>query len=140
MLPDAGIYHQSAPMIADVLSYSGKRPDKSLVHLAIHAGFVDLLVIRQGKLMLYNSFPVTTPEEIGYFTLLLFDQFNLSREETPLLVSGYPELYPGTIEVLSKYVGSVSGYMNADAYRFSPALGTINLSEYDTLFNLALCE
>lgn len=140
MLPDAGIYHQSAPMIANALSYAGKRPENDQVHLSIYPGFVDLLVVKQGKLMLYNSYLVTTPEEIGYFTLLLFDQFSLSREETPLLVSGYPELFTGTIDVLSKYIGSVSACTNPDAYGISRAFDAINLAEYDTLLNLALCE
>lgn len=140
MLPDVRIFHQSSPQIQEAMSDSGHTGDPTRVLVCIHAGFADILVIRNGQLLLYNSFTSRNTNDLVFFILYMYEQFSLSQEETPLLLSGFPELFPGAIELLRQYLYRVVTRELPKSFAYSPVFNNLQQHHYSHLFNLARCE
>lgn len=74
----------------------------AIVHLHFMEDKVFLAVYRGGKLLLWQVVPLSSPYELQYFTLLVYNQFHMDRQQVPLLLSGriaagsqmYHLLYP----------------------------------------------
>lgn len=49
---------------------------------------LDLLVFKEGRLHLANSFEYHTPEDVVYYTLFVYEQLYLNPEKVPLHLSG----------------------------------------------------
>ena len=49
------------------------------------------IAVKQGKLLIAQTFSYTTPEDILYYLLKTCNQFSLSREEVQLMISGLIE-------------------------------------------------
>jgi len=75
---------------------------EALVHLHFMEHEVFLAAYRGGKLLLWQVIPLSSAYELQYFTLLVFYQFHMDRQQVPLLLSGriaagsqlYHLLYP----------------------------------------------
>lgn len=59
---------------------------------AVFANFtsrqLDVLVFKNGKLHLSNSFEYHTPEDVVYYTLFIYEQLDLDPNEIPMYLSG----------------------------------------------------
>lgn len=48
-----------------------------------------ILIGNKGNLLVYNYFPIETPEDLIYFILFTMEQFYLNAQKVPVYVSGY---------------------------------------------------
>ncbi|MFA6125857.1 MAG: DUF3822 family protein [Bacteroidales bacterium] len=140
VLNDVQFFHQGCPQIEAAISESVKISDQSHILANINPGFVDLMILESGKLKLFNSFVIKNPEDIAFYTLYLYEQFGFSQEETPLLVSGFIELYPGMMELLNRFLRKVVLGGLPDTYSYSPVFNSLTPYHFSQLINLARCE
>ena len=68
---------------------------------------LDLLVYKDGKLYLANSFEYHTPEDIVYYTLFIYEQLNLDPETIPIYLSGSIDKTNPTYLALYTYIRHV---------------------------------
>lgn len=75
------------------------------------AGFtghvVQLCVLRQGKLHFYNAFPFQASQDVLYFTMLLYERFQLDTSNVPLYLAGAISAESDIYTKLYSYVGDL---------------------------------
>ena len=139
LLNDVKITHQSVPLIESALQTSGTYGSADQLYVNITSGLADLVLVKSGQLTLYNSYPLRSDEDLVYYILRVYDQFDLSQEETPLILSGWPELYTGANKVLSGYIRLIRFKEFDKSYLYSENFADVSQHSYANLINLALC-
>jgi hypothetical protein len=140
LLNEVKITHHSAPVIESALQTAGTFGSANQLHANISHGSADLVLVKSGQLILYNSYPLRTDEDLIYYILRIYDQFDLSQEETPLIMSGWPDLYSGAMKTLNDYIRTVRLKEFDKSYLYSPKFANVSQHAYANLINLVLCE
>lgn len=133
------VFHQSFPLIDNALRYSKQHNTQGCVYLNAHAGFIDLMVIQSNQLKLYNCFSIRSTEDLLFFVLYLYDQFNLSQENIPLVLSGFIEFYEGADRMLAGYIRNVRRQDRDPGFSYSHSFNNLLIHQYTALINLAHC-
>ncbi|MDL2262117.1 DUF3822 family protein [Bacteroidales bacterium OttesenSCG-928-I21] len=81
--------------------------ENAKVFVQVFESFIDILVFRNEKIELYNSFDYKTNNDILYHIVNVFEQLKLSQEETEVSVSGFIETDNIAIIHLRKFVRMV---------------------------------
>lgn len=68
---------------------------------------LDLLVFKNGKLHLANSFEYHTAEDVNYYVLFVYEQLNLDTEVTPIYLSGAISITTPTYSALYTYIRNI---------------------------------
>lgn len=140
MLQNVQFFHQACPQIDEAFSESQSLADAAQVIANIHPGFADLLIIKSNQLILYNSFTIKNTDDLVFFILYLYEQFSLSQEESPVILSGYIEMYPGITEVLHQYLKNIVIRKLPGIYTYSQSFSGLTQHHLSPLINLARCE
>ena len=69
-----------------ILSFEKSLADK--VYLNNYTNYYDLVIVRNGKLLLSNSFKYDSPEDFIYYLLFTLEQLKLDPTEVNLILSG----------------------------------------------------
>ncbi|MFH0762101.1 MAG: DUF3822 family protein [Bacteroidota bacterium] len=139
LLNEVTITHQSVPFIESALKTFEIYGSADQLHVNITPDLADLVLVKSGRLILYNSYPLRSDADLAYFILNAYDEFDLSQEETPLIISGWPELYPDTKKVLPGYIRSVRLKEFDKGYLYTQKFTDVHQYSYANLINLALC-
>jgi hypothetical protein len=133
------IFHQSVPLIDSALRYSKQSQSQNCVYLNAHAGFIDLVLVQSNQLKFYNCFSIRNSEDLLFFVLYLFDQFNLSQETTPVILAGFIEFYEDADRLLGKYIRTISRKDRDPGFSYSHTFSNLQIHQYSALINLAHC-
>jgi hypothetical protein len=139
VLQNVRFFHQACPQVEEAIAESAGQTGASRVVAHVSPGFADLMVIRSGQLVLYNSFIIKNANDLVFFILYLYEQFSLSQEETPLTLSGLIELYPGTVELLDQYLKQTAIRKFPANYVYSDSFRELTQHHHSPLINLARC-
>ncbi|MCX6224471.1 MAG: DUF3822 family protein [Bacteroidia bacterium] len=139
ILNDVQIFHQSCSQIDEAIAESRDSADRTRVLANINPGFVDLMIIQSDRLLLYNSFAIKNTNDLVFFILYMYEQFSLSQEDSLLVLSGFVEMYPGTIELLNQYLKKIVIREFPKSYTYSHTFNCLTQHHYSQLINLAGC-
>lgn len=85
--PNASLYHSTTPVLYGFSRLAKNAPgDNMLVNFRSRE--IDIVVFKDGKVRLVNSYPVADARDNLYFILLIFEQFGLKQNTQPVFVSG----------------------------------------------------
>lgn len=140
MLRDVQFFHQLHPQIDLAKRESAGSPHPSRVFAGIGPGFVDLTVIRADQVLLANSYEIKNTGDLLYFILYMYETFGLSQEETPLYLSGFPELFDGAGELLNTYLKRTVLLKFPKGFSYSQVFKDLPQHQYSPLIYLAGCE
>jgi hypothetical protein len=140
LLHQVQFFHQSCPQINESIAESKGRVDRTRVLAYIHPGFAEILIIQSDQLLLYNTFAIRSTDDLVFFILYMYEQFSLSQEESPVLLAGYIEMYPGTSELLHQYVKHIVIREFPKSYTYSNTFRDLSQHHYSPLIQLARCE
>lgn len=80
-------YHSTTLLLKTLLkSYAHTHTPTVVAH--IKKGFFDLVVLKNQKLSLINTYPIATTEDFLYYLLFAYEQLGLDRNEVPLSFMG----------------------------------------------------
>ena len=97
--------HHYAPLMA-----KGLLPNslgKTAVYVHVQDFREDIVVIADGKFLLFNSFNFQSTEDFVYYILLAYDRLSLNRETIPLKLLGEVELGSALFDSCYKYIRDV---------------------------------
>jgi len=140
LLNNVQFFHQSCPQIDEAMAESGDPSDQTRVLANINPGFVDIIIVKAGQLLLYNSFTIRNTNDLVFFILYMYEQFSLSQEFSPVSLSGFIEMYPGTVELLQHYVKRTVIRKFPKSYTYSKIFSDLARHQYSQLISLARCE
>ena len=140
LLNDVEFFHQSCPLIAEAIKRPAGLHADSRVLASVNPGFVDIIVIREGQLLLFNSFRIRNTSDLAFFILYMYDQFGLSQEETPAELTGHLDRYPGALELLRDYIPKAGFSGLPKDFSYGHLFGDHFPSRHSPLINLTRCE
>lgn len=104
--PAAKISHATTAFLAGLLARQNA-PTSPVVYLQVYAGWLVAVILEGKNLLFANVFNYQSGKDFLYYVLLLFDQYQLAPEETPVYVAGQlvenSEIYP----LLQRYIRSL---------------------------------
>jgi len=101
---------------------------------------VEIVVIKNGKLQLYNIFDYQTDEDLLYAILNVYEQIPLSPETIPLKVSGKLKRNTHVWQLLETYIRYVEPENRPDEYQYSHEFKAIEAHQYNRIFQISTCE
>ena len=78
--------HSTTVLVQSLSNISGE--SSAIVYLNNFKGFYDLVVIKNGELLMSNTFKYDTPEDFIYYLLFTAEQLNLNPSEFKLFLLG----------------------------------------------------
>jgi hypothetical protein len=106
----------------------------------INTDFIDICIIEDGKLLLYNNFVYKTETDILYFILYVFDQFNLDTQHIELFLNGRIEKASSLYNQLHKFIKHLKFDKLPSEFSYSYTFNKVPAHTFTNLFNLHLCE
>lgn len=131
--------HSSCAILSYFKEYSLRNPDPNVI-LDVEEDFFHLLVGKEKKLLLYNFFPYTNPEDFLYYMLYALEKLKINSEETSVMICGKTNVRSSEFELLHRYFKKISFLNEHPGLESSFRLKEFESSRYFKLFNQYLCE
>lgn len=80
--------HSSSILIDSFIQTPESTTEEPIVYVNVNKNTLELLVLKNGKLQLYNVFEYHSKEDFIYYVLFVFEQLKLDVESTQVLLSG----------------------------------------------------
>ena len=139
-LPNAHFFHASTAMIEGALLTAPKE-DTSKIFLNIHSNIIQIVLMDGSKLIFSNNFSFLSSKDLLYYVMLVFDQFKLSPNTTPLVMSGHIVKDSEIYNTLFKYVEHIEFNNTSPSIHLGKKFNsTIPTYFFFDLFSLHLCE
>jgi len=136
---NARISHSSVSY-SDSMFLNTKNENEEYVFINMFSSNFELLVIKNGNLLIYNVFDCNTPENFVYFLLFTIEQLKLNVENLFLQLSGDIEKNDKYYELISNYIKNIS-FLNKPSKLFlTSSLNEIPEHKYSKLYYHLICE
>jgi hypothetical protein len=132
-------FHHVTPFIENGLMEHGAKGSKTTVLVNLYGGYADIVVTGGGRMLLCNTFPWKTEQDLVYFILYIYEQLKLQGEETPLVISGELKKDSSTYDLLKNYIKKVNFERRNDHFIYSYTLNEIDHHWFTNLYNIRLC-
>ena len=131
--------HHSNPFIESV--NAGTSPtDKADVAIYFHSGWLDIMVVRNAKMLFYNSFQINAPADSVYYLAGASNMFDLDLTSTKIMYAGNLKQMPPEIEILKNYVGQMAECEPNNALTYSHYITDPFRRSFINLINSYGCE
>jgi hypothetical protein len=108
--------------------------------LSLRAAEFDLLLVRDRRPVLFNTFPAAAADDRLYYTLFALEQAGWPTGERPLLLCGDESEIGPLAERLNEYAGPVRQSPAPAAFSSSLVSGRVAYPACHALYHLHLCE
>ncbi len=110
---DFSYYHSSSLLIEHLLSE--KKIDASAkVYINITDHIFDFITVKNGELIICNSYEFTTAEDFIYYILFCLEQLKLNPDTVDLYIFGSIEKEEDTYKILYNYIRNITFYTFGD--------------------------
>jgi hypothetical protein len=110
---DFSYYHSSSLLIEHLLSE--KKTDASAkVYINITDHIFDFITVKNGELIICNSYEFTTAEDFIYYILFCLEQLKLNPDTIDLYIFGSIEKEEDTYKILYNYIRNITFYTFGD--------------------------
>ncbi|WP_255362716.1 DUF3822 family protein [Tenacibaculum sp. MAR_2009_124] len=106
--------HHSSLLINKLLSYSTSKESEMFVYAGVSQ--MDILVMKDEQLILYNSFLYETKEDFIYYILFVAEQLHLDPEEFNLTLLGKIEENSDLYQITYKFVRNINFIESSTVY------------------------
>ena len=104
--PQVEFIHAAASTISYGIELAAGNSQASM-YIVLHEGLLEICLIENNKLKLYNTFAFQTPEDLVYYPLFIAEQFKLSTESLQLYLAGNIARESPAFDIMQKYFAHV---------------------------------
>jgi hypothetical protein len=137
--PVAKYYHAGSAIILGGLKLTNSQKDYS-VNVNIRDNHIQISLFEKKNLLLFNQNAFFSAKDAVYYLLLLFSQFKLNNEETPVWLSGQimedSELYT----LFYRYIKNIRLISSPDFLQYGKKVFPAPPHFYYDLLSLSLCK
>lgn len=130
------IASQATPFIWNATRGAMNHP---MIHIGLNTDFFDLVVVGEGKLLLYNTFQYVSETDLLYYVMYVCKQLSMNPSDIPLILSGELSSRLAYLETLKAYFPGTRYHNAAGIAPFASALLPVVSYKYLNLFNLRAC-
>ncbi|XCF04884.1 DUF3822 family protein [Tamlana crocina] len=109
--------HVSTVLVEEILK-TEKNLDTTKAYVNVSSDHFEILIVKNGKLLLYNSFAYRTKEDFIYYILFCLEQLQLSPETTNLIFLGDIDANDDLYVIAYKYIRLVFLGKREDNYKY----------------------
>lgn len=103
------VYKHSSSILIDALIQNPElTSEEPIVYVNVNKNTIELLVLENGKLQLFNVFEYHSKEDFIYYVLFVFEQLKLDVETTHILLSGNIVIGDDNFVMLYLYIRNVT--------------------------------
>jgi len=99
--------HATTILVSKLLIGSKNNPEKKVV-VHINSGHFEIIVVQNQKLLFFNSFEYTTPEDFLYYILFTAEQLDLNPEEFTLELIGKIDTESEYYQLAYRYIRNIT--------------------------------
>lgn len=136
--PGASFRHASSIFIEYIL-IENKHHKDSKTFVSVYDSFMDVIILKEGKLTLSNRFYYSNGNDFIYHLLWVYEQLGLDNEKVPCVFYGDIDTSSDTYAIAGKYIKQVSLGGKNEQSRYAPALALLPAHKYRSLFTQYLC-
>lgn len=136
---NARISHSSVSY-SDSMLLNVKNQIGEYVFVNMFLSSFELLVIKNGKLLIYNVFDCNTPENFVYFLLFASEQLKLNVETMFLQLSGDIQKSDKCYQLISNYIKNVVFLNKPSQLLLTSSLNEVKEHQYSKLYYHLICE
>ncbi len=137
--PAAHLYSMATPFL-EAVNRQQTENRETLVALNIFERKLQLAYFSGGKVLFYNAFPFSTATDVMYYTLLVYEQFQLDPAKVPLILSGEVMESSNIFKMLYRYVGEIQFAPLPDFIHWNNKFDGLPPHQFFTLFGLNQCK
>jgi hypothetical protein len=139
VFPKAKYYHNITSLLLG-FDRTAKHSPTPQVFANIRDNTVQLFFFTQQKPVFANVFPFKTSQDIIYYILLVYEQFKLNPDETPLVLSGTVTQDSDIYKYIYRYIRHVNFITIPELMHLGQQFTGIPHHFYFDLFSLKDCE
>ena len=96
-----------------------QKDNLSGVYLALLNNNAQIVVIKDSKLQLFNTFHFQTDEDLCYFIVYLFDLFQFDKENIPVIISGITQKNDTRIIKIEQFIKKIQYSKSSSQFIYS---------------------
>jgi len=137
--PGARLFHIHSALYWGCRKYTGQQGGMQ-IFVNVRQGYFSLLLFEGSNLLLANRYPYQSAKDFIYFILLIFDQFKLNQESTPIFLSGKLLDQSDIYNMLVRYIRNVQFLKPPAFFQFGQKMTQKKHHFYFDLFYGLLCK
>ena len=102
------VYKHSSSILIDSILQNSETSEDPIVYINVNTDTIELIVIENNKLQLFNVFNYYSKEDFIYYVLFVFEQLKLNAETTHVQLSGNIVIGDDLYVILYTYVRHVT--------------------------------
>lgn len=127
-------YKHANSILVSKLLIASKNKDEKKIFVHLNSNHFEIVVTQNQKLLLFNSFDYSTPEDFIYYILFTAEQLNLNPENVPLELIGNIDTESEFFKIAYKYIRNVS-LIDVDDLRWNNYFSEAENRNHFILFN-----
>jgi hypothetical protein len=136
--PTVTFFHHATPFI-DGLSVESLSSSKTRVAVHYYADNMDILAVKARKLLFYNTFRISTPQDSVFYLAGVLNLFDMKPAATKLFYAGNLNEIPPHAKIIRDYVDRTVECEPLDTVTYSHYLTGQIRTRFIHLFNLYAC-
>ncbi len=134
-------FQHYSPFVESCLISSQQRKLETVMHIGVHDKFFDLLVLKDRKMLLCNSYSYSNINDFLYFVLFTFEQLKLEADKTNVMMHGIYDKQSQHYKELKNYLRQTKITVPTPHFKFSNGMRIKESDKilFHNLFNLAIC-
>lgn len=114
---DFSYYHSTTLLLKHILE---KEKDYAFpkVYINITSNLFDFIAVKNGKLIICNSYEFTTPEDFIYYILFCLEQLKMNPDTADVYISGTIEKEDKNYNILYNYIRNITFYSINEELKF----------------------
>jgi hypothetical protein len=125
-----------ANQLVPLVDFNLSKNCKSRLYVECHSNFIDIALIDEKNILLANSFPIETENDILYHLVNVCKQQEMKPIESDLELTGSLDHNDKLMSLLKEYFPKVKTSRRNTEYFYSYTFSTIDEHKYTGLFNL----
>lgn len=134
LFPSAKISHSFSSLIENLLfQFNNTKASKLILH--VQQKYIQIVHIRESKLIFFNTFSFNTKEDFIYYILFVMQQLHLNPETQELLVLGEIEKKTALSEMLFQFIKNPVFGERSEMYKFDKVFDELPPHNFYNLLN-----
>lgn len=133
------VFRHHSSVFVEYLLALHKNSSGSEVHVYVFAGYMDMVTLQHGKLILYNRYHIQTANDFTYFLLWVYEELKLKPGTSPCFFYGEIDEKSEMFELAVKYIKNIRLAEKTTRFTFAGMLESLPAHSYYSLFMQYLC-
>jgi len=139
LFPEIRIRHYSSTLIENLCYYYKAGFFHQNVVLHVQDKHFEILLFEESKLILYNTFPYSTWEDLLYYVLYVLEQLEITPEKSDVLILGEIAMDSNSFQNIKSFMHSVDFGGRTDFFKYDHVFDDLPHHFYFNLLNVNAC-